>query len=87
VRTRLVKLAGSRMTREGVLIVEAHDHRSQERNRRDALAKLVDLIRRAAVRPVQRYKTKPTHASKLRRLESKSHRSKVKQMRRQGGED
>jgi ribosome-associated protein len=87
VRARLARLAGSRLTREGVLILVARDHRSQERNRRDALDKLIELIRRAAVVPIIRRKTKPTLGSKKRRLKSKGHRSKVKSLRRPGSDD
>jgi len=81
VKARLIGLAGSRMTREGTLILTAHGHRSQERNRQEALEKLIDLIRRATIAPATRYKTKPTFGSKKRRLESKGRRSKIKQLR------
>ena len=81
VKARLIGLAGSRMTREGTLILTAHGHRSQERNRQEALEKLIDLIRRATIAPAKRYKTKPTFGSKKRRLESKGRRSKIKQLR------
>ncbi|HMK67692.1 MAG TPA: alternative ribosome rescue aminoacyl-tRNA hydrolase ArfB, partial [Stellaceae bacterium] len=87
VRERLLRLAGHRATQEGVLVLTARRHRTQEANRRDALARLVDLIRRAAVPPVPRKPTKPTSASRRRRLESKARRSKVKQMRRARAED
>jgi len=82
VKARLAHLAGSRMTREGVLILSAHGHRSQDRNRQDALAKLIDLIRRATIVPAKRYKTKPSFGAKRRRLESKGRRSRIKQLRR-----
>ena len=87
VKARVVHLAGSRLTREGVLIIDAHAHRSQDRNRQDALAKLVDLLRRATVKPRPRHKTKPTFGSKQRRLEGKSRRANIKRMRRSSGED
>ena len=87
VRARLERLAGSRLTREGVLIITARDHRSQERNRQEALAKLVELIRHASVAPVPRRKTRPTFGSKQRRLESKGHRAKIKKFRRPGPDD
>ncbi len=87
VRARLERLAGSRLTREGVLILVARDHRSQERNRQDALDKLIELIRRAAVAPIPRRKTRPTFGSKQRRLESKGHRAKIKSLRRPGSDD
>ncbi len=81
VRDRLIKLAGNRITQDGVLIIEANEHRSQTRNRRDALKRLVKLIRRAAKRPKKRRKTKPTRASKERRLQNKHHRSRIKKFR------
>ncbi len=87
VRTRLARLAGSRLTSRGVLILVGRNHRSQERNRREALDKLIELIRRAAVAPTPRRKTKPTFGSKQRRLESKGHRSKIKGLRRPGSDD
>ncbi|HYY83975.1 MAG TPA: alternative ribosome rescue aminoacyl-tRNA hydrolase ArfB [Beijerinckiaceae bacterium] len=81
VRARLERLAGSRLTGEGVLIIVAQRHRTQERNREDARERLVDLIRRAAVPPTPRRPTKPTLASKRRRLDSKARRSRVKSLR------
>src|SRR5918995_6287714 len=75
VAVRLMKLAGSRMTQDGVLIITAQRFRSQEQNRQDALDRLVEMIRRAAVRPTPRRKTRPTLASKQRRLEGKGRRS------------
>ena len=87
VRARLERLAGSRLTREGVLILVSRNHRSQERNRQEAIDKLMDLIRRAAVVPIVRRKTKPTFGSEQRRLESKDHRSKIKSLRHPGADD
>ena len=81
VRARLERLAGSRLTGEGVLIIVAQRHRTQERNREDARERLLDLIRRAAVAPTPRRPTKPTLASKRRRLDSKARRSRVKSLR------
>ena len=81
VRARLERQAGSRLTGEGVLIIVAQRHRTQERNREDARERLVDLIRRAAVAPTPRRPTKPTLASKRRRLDSKARRSRVKSLR------
>jgi ribosome-associated protein len=81
VRTRLERLAGRRMTNEGVLVITAQRHRTQPRNREDALARLLDLIRLAAVAPVKRRPTRPTLASKWRRLETKKHRSGTKRLR------
>jgi ribosome-associated protein len=81
VRQRLERLAGRRLTTEGVLVITAQRHRTQERNREDARARLVELIRRAAVPPVPRRLTKPTGASRERRLETKQRRSKIKRLR------
>ena len=81
VAVRLMQLAGSRLTQDGVLVISAQSERSQKRNRDEALARLVDLIRKAAVRPVKRRPTKPTRASKEKRLERKKRRSGIKGLR------
>jgi ribosome-associated protein len=81
VRGRVSALAGQRLTKDGVLVITARAHRSQERNRADALERLVDLIRRAAVPPKPRRATKPSKAAKRRRLESKKIRSNLKRTR------
>jgi ribosome-associated protein len=81
VRARLEKLAGARMTREGVLVIVAQRHRTQVRNRQDALERLVDLIRRAAVAPRLRRPTRPTAAARERRIETKKRRAGVKGLR------
>jgi len=82
VRARLMKLAGRRLTKAGVLVISAQRHRTQERNRADALARLLELIREAAAPPPPpRRKTKPTLASKERRLAGKKVRSNVKALR------
>ncbi len=81
VAQRLVTLAGRRLTNEGVLVISAQKFRTQERNRADALERLLDLIRQAAVRPVIRRATRPTLASKQRRLTAKKVRSGVKTLR------
>lgn len=81
VRTRLARLAGTRMTRDGVLVITAQEHRSQAMNRRDALERLVALIRKAAVPPTVRRPTRPTLGSKTRRLDAKGRRSVIKSMR------
>jgi ribosome-associated protein len=81
VRERLIGLAGSRLTSDGVLIITAQSFRTQDRNRDDARERLVELIRRATERPKPRRPTKPTKASKQRRLEAKGQRSKIKGMR------
>ena len=82
VRARLVRLAGRRLNQDGVLVLVAQGERSQLRNREEALARLLDLIRAAARPPVPRKATKPTRASKRRRLESKKRRGAVKALRR-----
>jgi ribosome-associated protein len=82
VRERLVRLAGKRMTEDGILLIDAHRHRTQERNRQDALERLSALVRRAAQPPKTRRKTRPTAASKKRRLERKRRRGKLKRLRR-----
>jgi ribosome-associated protein len=81
VRARLKGLAGRRLTKDGVLVIVAEQHRTQERNRADARERLLELIRRAAVRPIPRRKTRPPKSSKRRRLEGKKHRSDVKSLR------
>jgi ribosome-associated protein len=81
VAVRLMRLAGKRMTKDGVLVLIAQNHRTQERNRAEAQERLIELIRQAAVRPVPRRATKPTKASKQRRIESKKRRSNVKALR------
>ena len=82
VRTRLIRLAGRRLTQDGILIIEARQFRTQERNREDAIGRLVELVRRAAEKPKQRKKTKPSRAAKERRIESKKRRGEVKKTRR-----
>ena len=81
VRERLIRLAGRRMTEDGVLIIEARRFRTQDRNRQDAIDRLVALIRRASKKPKRRRKTKPTRASEEQRLEAKRRRSERKRMR------
>jgi ribosome-associated protein len=80
-KTRLRPLAGRLLTKEGVLVITAQETRSQERNRDIALDKLVALLRKAAQRPKHRIATRPTRASKTRRLDEKSKRSTTKKMR------
>jgi len=82
VRARLERLAGARLTRDGVLVIIAQRHRTQARNREDALERLLELIRQAAVAPVKRRPTRPTKASRERRIESKKRRAGIKQQRR-----
>jgi ribosome-associated protein len=78
VSVRLQRLAGSRLTADGVVVILAQTHRTQEANRREAVERLMELIRQAAVRPKRRRATRPTLASKERRLEGKSRRATVK---------
>jgi ribosome-associated protein len=87
VAIRLMKLAGSRLTQDGVIVIVAQAQRSQKRNREEALERLLDLIREAAVRPVTRRATKPTKASKERRLASKDKRASIKAGRSKPGAD
>jgi ribosome-associated protein len=82
VRIRLVRLAGRRITENGVLIIEAKRFRKQEQNRQDAIDRLIKLIRKATEKPKARIKTKPTLASKKRILAAKQHRRRIKKMRR-----
>jgi ribosome-associated protein len=81
VRQRLMRLAGNRMTGEGVLVIEAQQFRSQEQNRQNARDRLANLIRRAAEKPKKRRKTKPSRAAKERRLQEKRRRSEKKRRR------
>ena len=82
VRQRLMRLAGNRMTDDGILVIDAQRHRSQNRNRQDARRRLVDLVRRASLPPKVRRKTRPTGASKERRLHEKQRLSETKRLRR-----
>ena len=79
---RLQLLAGRQLTLDGVLVIAADTHRSQERNRAEARERLLTLLRRAAIRPKKRIATKPTKASKQRRLDSKARTSRTKSLRR-----
>ena len=81
VKARLMALSGRRLTKDGVLVILARSHRTQERNRADARAKLFELITRAATPPKPRTPTKPPKASKRRRLEDKTARARLKRAR------
>ena len=81
VRQRLVRIAGKRVSKEGVLLIDARRFRTQERNRQDAVERLIQWIRRAAEKPRKRIRTKPTLRSKERRLEGKRQRSETKRLR------
>ena len=82
VRTRLERLAGSRLTRDGIIVITAQRHRAQARNRQDARERLLDLIRRAARPSLKRRATKPTAAARERRIEGKKRRAGIKRLRR-----
>ena len=81
VKGRLLRLAGSRASKDGTIVIRADRFRSQEQNREDARARLADLVRKAATVPKRRIKTRPSLASKERRLEDKGQRAKVKKVR------
>jgi ribosome-associated protein len=81
VAVRLMRLAGKRLTKEGVIVIIAQSHRAQERNRADARERLFELIRQAAVKPVPRRATKVPKAQKRKRIEGKKHRSTIKRLR------
>jgi ribosome-associated protein len=81
VRERLRRVAGKRMTADGVVVITAQRYRSQQKNREDAVGRLVSLIERAAVAPKKRRKTKPTRESRERRLDEKKKRGRVKRKR------
>jgi ribosome-associated protein len=89
ISTRLQKLAGSRLTLDGVIVISAHRHRTQERNKADAIDRLIELIAKAAEPPPPpRKKTRPSKSAKARRVDAKTRRGGVKAMRgRPGGED
>jgi ribosome-associated protein len=87
VAIRLMRLAGKRMTKDGVLVIIAQSYRTQERNREDARERLFGLIREAAVKPLARRATKPTRASQQKRVEGKKIRSNIKKMRGKSFED
>ncbi len=88
VKTRLRKLAGKKLSTDGILIIQASRFKSQEKNRQDAIERLVCLIQQATVKPKKRVKTRPSRKAKQRRLETKRHRSRLKRTRRAvGGEE
>ena len=83
IKTRLIRLAGNRITGEGVLLIEAKRFRTQEQNREDAIRRFVELVRKSLVKPKSRRKTKPTQASKEERLKEKKRRGEIKKLRRE----
>jgi ribosome-associated protein len=86
-RARLTRLAGQRMTREGVIVIHAQRFRTQERNRADAIDRLLEMLKESLVRPTPRRPTKPTFGSKQRRLEGKKRRGDIKARRGSRGFD
>ncbi len=78
VRARLERLVGRRLTLEGELLITSQRHRTQERNRVEAMEMLIDLIQRAAVAPIRRVATKPSFGARQRRMDEKTHRSRIK---------
>jgi ribosome-associated protein len=87
VRMRLERMAGRRLTRDGVIVIMAQRHRTQERNRQDARDRLFELIQQASVAPKPRRPTRPTRGSKERRLASKKNRSGIKSLRQEKPEN
>ena len=87
VKLRLMKLAGSRLTDDGVLLIDSRAHRTQPQNREAARERLVELIRKALIRPKARRQTRPSRAAKQKRIDTKKRRSRVKSLRRTGGDD
>lgn len=81
VQERFERLAGQRLTKDGVIVIHAQQYRTQERNKQDAIDRLTDLLREASIRPKPRRATKPTLGSKMRRLDGKKRRGDVKNMR------
>jgi ribosome-associated protein len=84
---RLARIAGQRMTKDGVIVIHAQRFRTQERNRQDAIDRLTEMLGEAMIRPKPRRATKPTFGSKQRRLEGKKHRSDIKSKRGRGFDD
>ncbi|MEZ5765144.1 MAG: alternative ribosome rescue aminoacyl-tRNA hydrolase ArfB [Xanthobacteraceae bacterium] len=78
VRERFERIAGQRLTKDGIVVIHAQRFRTQERNRQDAIDRLVEMLREASIRPTPRRATRPTYASKLRRLDGKKRRADVK---------
>lgn len=86
-KQRLLKLNDQRITKEGVVVIKAQEHRSQEQNREEALQRLQDLIKSAVVMPKPRLRSKPTRRSQQKRLDSKSKRSQIKAARGKVGDE
>ena len=86
-RQRVERMKGGRVTADGVLVLTAQKHRSQDRNRQDALGRVVEILRAATVREVPRVKTKPSYSARKKRVEGKVQRGEVKRLRGRPGED
>src|SRR6187549_3307773 len=86
VKERLIRLAGKRVTQDGVLIIEAKQFRTQEQNKEAAIQRLTDLVKKALIKPKPRYKTRPSRAAKQERLTTKKRRGETKKLRRQPAE-
>ncbi len=86
-RQRVERMEGGRVTADGVLVLTAQKHRSQDRNRQDALGRVVEILRAATVREVPRVKTKPSYSARKKRVEGKVQRGEVKRLRGRPGED
>jgi ribosome-associated protein len=82
VKTRLIRLGGSKMTTDGVMVIEAKRYRTQDQNRTDAVQRLTTLIHKASQAPVRRHATRPTRSSQLKRMEGKKKKGEVKRTRR-----
>ena len=87
VKSRLLARRDSRLTKEGVVVIKAQQHRSQDMNREEALKRLYEMVERAAVAPKVRRPTKPSKAAKRKRLENKLHRGRLKRLRRTTADD
>jgi len=85
VKARLERIAGSKLTKDGEIVITANRHRTQLANREDAVERLAEMVRQAAIRPKFRVPTRPSRAEKQRRLEGKSHRAGIKGLRRNVG--
>lgn len=87
IRDRLIRMAGKRVNASGEIVIEARRFRTQQRNREDAMERLLQMIEKASVRPKTRHKSRPTVASKVRRLEVKKRRSGIKKLRTRASDD
>jgi ribosome-associated protein len=81
VKRRLIKLAGKKITNDGILILEAKRYRTQEQNREDAVRRFAEIVRKSTVKPKKRIKTTPTKASREKRLKAKKQRAEIKRLR------